>query len=73
MNVQPAPVDIYSVRFAYDGSPERKSPPFGNYLGCYGVKAFGDGYWYYIAVNGDHGEAADEAECRRELEEAWWR
>ena len=72
MNVQPTPADLIGVCFVYDGSPERRSPPFGNYLGCYGhpIRSYNT-IWYWIAVNGDHGGAATAAQCRYELEEAW--
>lgn len=65
------PVDLASIHLVYDGSPRRKSPPYGNCLGLYGIPPQGGRYW--VAVNGDHGEAVDDAECERELEEAWGR
>lgn len=66
-----SPVDLVNIRLVYDGAANRKRPPYGNYLGCYGIPPQGGRYW--VAANGDHGEAADAMECCRELKKAWGR
>lgn len=52
----------------YDGMSRHH---LGNFLDLYGIPPRGGRAWY--AVEGDHGDAVDDAECEREILEAWGR
>lgn len=63
--------DLACIETVYDGDPKRQRPPFGNYLGLYGIPPAGGYEWH--AENGDWGVADSEDEAQREIEKAWSR
>ena len=60
-----------NITLVYDGAARRKYPNRGNFLGLHFIPPQGNREWH--AVNGDWGDAKDDAECVREIEAAWQR
>jgi hypothetical protein len=59
------------IELVFDGYPPRKHPPYGNFLGLFGIPPRGGRMW--VAENTDYGYCETEEEAIAEIVAAWHR